>query len=128
MHISIGPVRDEKNADEPSGPVVSALKLLNGSISRFPRFLALPDSCVAGGCVDFSFCACSEPILVRPLFADASSAEVTLSAFWSSEALAMTGELEDCELTAPINWEFGFGVDPSPSFRFRLLDKCSNFT
>lgn len=126
--MSIVPGRDEQIPDEPSGPVVSVLKLLNGPISRFLRFRAVLDSCAAGGCIGFSFCSCSEPVLAKPLLADASGAEVTLSAFWSTAALAITGELEDCELTAPINWEFGFGVDPSPSFRFRSLDNCSNLT
>ena len=126
--MSIGPGADEQIPDEPSGPVVSALRLFNGPISRFLRFLAVLDSCAAGGRIGFSFCSCSEPVLAKPLFSNASGAEVTLSAFWSTAALAMTGELDDCELTAPINWEFGLGVDPSPSFRFRLLDNCSILT
>ena len=57
---------------------------------------------------------------------DISGANVAGPADGITTELLITGELEDCGLKAPINWELGFGIDAWSFPRFRLLDKCSN--
>lgn len=73
------------------------------AFARFLRFELL-DSLVVGSTIRVPECSFSRITIAGLPPTDPASADVAGSAGRITAALAIAGELEDCELKAPINW------------------------
>ena len=109
---------------KPSGLGSLALNRLSAPFARFLRFELL-DSLVLRSPICVPECPFSRTAVAGLPSTDSSGADVATSAGRVTAELLITGELEDCELKAPVNWELEFGTDAGPFPRFRLVDKRS---